>query len=123
MTQNIFALSLKFIAIDIIGEVFYFPLWWYGRGILNTIRWCLGSLKSANKKLGVTIWLANVLTPMYGQYDFAGRVISFFMRIAQIIFRTALLFLWLIFLLIVFLFYLVLPLFTTYQIIAQIFIY
>lgn len=123
MTQNIVFLSLKFIVVDLIGEAVYFPLWWYSRGLLNAGRWCLEKVKAGNRRLGITIWLANLFVPMYGQRDYAGRIISFFIRIVQIIFRLILFFIWLIIILALFLFWLILPIFVIYQIFAQLFLY
>jgi hypothetical protein len=37
--------------------------------------------------LALFVWIKNIFTPMYGQYDWQGRLISLFMRIVQIIFR------------------------------------
>lgn len=123
MNQNIFFISLKFVLVDLIGEILYFPLWWYGRGLKNTLIWCFQKAKRGIINLGIGIWLKNIFTPMYGQYDIVGRIISFFIRLAQIIARSLFFILWLILLLLIFIFYLVLPLFVLWQIITQLTIY
>jgi hypothetical protein len=36
----------------------------------------------------VQLWLANLFTPMFGQRDWQGRIISFVMRLVQLMGRT-----------------------------------
>jgi hypothetical protein len=50
---------------------------------------------------------------MFQQYDVWGRTISFFMRLAQIIFRSAAFAVWLAYAVVAFLIWLVLPVFLT----------
>jgi hypothetical protein len=45
-------------------------------------------------RLGLKIWIKNIFKPMFGQYDIPGKLISFFMRIFQIIVRGLILILW-----------------------------
>ena len=45
-------------------------------------------------RLGVKVWVVNIFTPMFGQRDIAGVLISFFMRIFQIIGRSLVLIFW-----------------------------
>jgi hypothetical protein len=49
------------------------------------LAWCAGWWQA----LGVAIWLKYLLVPMYGQRDFFGRLVSFVMRLVQIVARTA----------------------------------
>jgi hypothetical protein len=58
-----------------------------------------------------------MFVPMFGQYDFQGRIVSFLVRIANIFFRTIMLFVWFIFVLILFLIWLALPIFLAFIII------
>jgi len=37
--------------------------------------------------MGLGVWIKNLFVPMFQQYDWQGRIISFFMRLFQIIFR------------------------------------
>ena len=39
------------------------------------------------RSLGLPLWIKNLFTPMFQQYDVMGRLISFFMRLVQIIGR------------------------------------
>ena len=75
-------------------DIFYFPLWWYSGGLKHAFLWCIDVLKSGNNTLAPGLWLKNIAVPMYGQYDWQGRLISFFMRLVQVIFRGLALMVW-----------------------------
>jgi len=80
MTQNIVIQAIKSLVIDIIGEILYFPLWWYGQGLKQTAGHVFHSIKNANRDLAIGLMFRNLFKPMFGQYDRTGRLISFFMR-------------------------------------------
>ena len=109
MTNNILITSLKYVGKDLIGDFLYWPIWWYSKGLLNTIKLSLHSIKNQQEALGVNIWIKNIFTPMYGQYDWEGRLISFIIRLIQIIFRAILLVIWTILSLIPIVIWIVLP--------------
>jgi len=46
------------------------------------------------EQLAIDVWLKNLFVPMYGQYDFTGRLISFFVRFVQIIGRIVIMAIW-----------------------------
>ena len=107
------------IFIDGLKNIAKFPVWWYGRGLRRVGRACLNGISDFNNSLGFTIWLKNITTPMFGQRDFWGRLISIGMRLIQIIARgLAMLIISLIFLGL-FLVWLVLPIFLIWQIIIH----
>lgn len=116
-------LSLYFVntAFDFIREILYFPLWWYSRGLLRVYKAVLRSINNEAKNLALKIWMANLFTPMYGQYDWQGRIISFVLRIVILIGRLAVLIIWIIINLILFLIYILLPLIIVWQIIYVLF--
>lgn len=111
---------LRFIGVDLIGDGLYWPLWWYTEGLLNAGRFCIREIVAQEERLGLTIWTANIFTPMFGQYDLEGRLISFFMRLVQIIIRGVTLLLWAALMLGLFLGWLLLPLLITYQIVVNV---
>lgn len=78
---------LALIAIDYLKEILYFPLWWYSAGLILTLKWAGHKIVGFENVTGFSIWLFNIFTPMYGENDFWGRFISFFIRLFQIIFR------------------------------------
>ncbi|MBU4421432.1 hypothetical protein L6259_00905 [Candidatus Parcubacteria bacterium] len=105
---------LKLILIDAIFDVLYFPLWWYSKGLVLAIRWVGRSILELENLLGVSIWAKNIFTPMFGQYDLQGRIVSFFMRFFQIIFRSLAFLLFSAFYSVLFVIYLILPVITIY---------
>jgi hypothetical protein len=50
--------------------------------------------KNGNRFLAPGLWLRNIFVPMYGQYDFQGRMISFFMRFINFVGRSVALCFW-----------------------------
>jgi len=76
-------------------------------------------IKNMEVRLGVKVWAVNIFKPMFGQHDIAGVLISFFMRIFQIIGRTLVLFLWTMIMILVFFVWIVLPLFVVLGIILN----
>jgi hypothetical protein len=105
--------------IQIIWEFLFFPIWWYSHGWLRFAKALYGFLSWQSASLGVGIWLKNIFVPMYGQTDFSGRLISFFMRLVQVIFRGILLFAIFIFCLILFFLWALIPILVVYAIILQ----
>lgn len=86
MNNNFFFYFTK-ISVQIIWDFLYFPLWWYTLGFLRFINFVGNFLKDKWIIIGVGSWLKNIFVPMYGQRDFTGKAISFFIRIIQIIAR------------------------------------
>jgi hypothetical protein len=105
---------LRLIFTDIVLDIFYFPLWWYSRGLVLALKWALKEIGETQDFLGVHIWVANIFRPMYGQRDIQGKIISFFMRIVQIILRLTALLGLSTFYLLIFIVYLILPIVVFY---------
>lgn len=114
--QNIVWLSIRYVIIDLIGRVLFFPLWWYSRGLIKTIKWAFRAIRDEEHALAVGVWIENLFVPMYGQYDWQGRIVSFFMRLAQIIFRLLFLLVWAAMILMVVVLWVILPLVVGYEI-------
>lgn len=74
---------VKFIATDIFGSVIYFPVWWYTVGAWNVIELLLQELRGFAQGYNLKVLFQFLLTPMFGQYDIEGRIISFFVRIVH----------------------------------------
>lgn len=102
-------LILQRLFLEAILDIFYFPIWWYSKGALYAIKKCFGFFKQGNANLAPGLWLANLFVPMFGQFDWEGRIVSFFMRLVQTIVRTFGLLLWLLFCLALFIMWLSLP--------------
>jgi len=110
---------IKLLFIDTVLDVLYFPLWWYSKGTVLALKWVFREIADTQNSLGIHIWIKNIFTPMYGQYDAMGRIISFFMRFFQIIIRSVA-FLGLgAFYIILFFIYLILPIAVFYGIVVH----
>lgn len=94
MSAKVAVNAAKLIITDLILDVFYWPIWWYTKGLYHTLMFCFDEIKEQEENLGLSIWVKNLFTPMYGQYDIEGRIISFFIRLVQIIFRLFMLLSW-----------------------------
>lgn len=118
MTNNFALYGAKIIG-EIFRDILYFPLWWYSRGFLMTVKGFLAFLDNRQRSLAFLVWVKNLFTPMYGQTDWQGRLISVFIRLVQIIFRGMVMLFWTLFASIAVLVWLIMPLFVFYQIIYQ----
>lgn len=72
---------------DFIGSLFWFPVWWYTKGISRVVTGSFRTLVFRWKEYGLQIWLRNFFVPMYGQYDLTGRFVSILVRFAVLIAR------------------------------------
>jgi hypothetical protein len=104
---------------EIVIDIIYFPLWWYTRGLVRLVFFLEKFIINRERSLAFLVWVKNIHRPMYGQYDWQGRLISFFMRLFQIIVRGIVLVFWLIFALALFLIWIALPFLIFYEIYFQ----
>ena len=119
MAENALLLSARYFFIDLLGGIVFFPLWWYSRGLWRAWRFCFGSLNNERQSLAIGVWARNLFVPMYGAADFWGRIISFFMRLAQIFGRLLMLLIYALLISALFVAYLVLPLFIVWEILVN----
>ena len=94
MSNSFIFYGLQILA-ELVWDILYFPVWWYGRGLVSLLLGLKNLLSDKQKSLALFIWIKNIFRPMYAQYDWQGWLISFFMRLAQIIFRSMILLVWL----------------------------
>jgi len=120
MFNNSFIFYSGKIIVEIITDIIYFPAWWYTRGLVNLLSGVKDFLVSKQKALALFVWIKNIFTPMYGQYDWVGRLISFLVRVVQIFFRSIFMLGWLMVGLAVVIFWLVFPIIVINEIIFQI---
>lgn len=90
-------------------DILAFPVWWYSAGIVHTAELVARMFSVQLRNLAIGVWVRNIFVPMYGQYDWQSRLISFFMRSVQIFARSAVLFFWTLGLVLLFLAYLAAP--------------
>lgn len=94
MVDNFVLKTIKVTVIDIAMEVVYFPVWWYSRGLLKTLKFCGRNIARTWSSLALGIFLKSMFKPMYGDYTWSGRIISFFMRILILIAKMVQFILW-----------------------------
>ena len=105
----------------VIWDFLYFPIWWYSAGLLKTLRGVGNFYRNQEASLSFLVWLKNIFVPMYGQQDFAGRAISFVVRLVQVICRGAIMLVIVILGLIFIAFYISLPFLILFAIWKQLF--
>lgn len=119
MISNNFAVfSLKILG-EIIVSIVFFPFWWYSKGLIGFLKSNIEFLLAKQKLLGLFIWVKNIFKPMYGQEDWQGKLISFFMRLIQIIVRSVVMLFYLVLSFCAILFWIFLPIIILYQIFYQ----
>ncbi len=118
LTNNFAIYSVKIIT-ELIADILLFPIWWYSRGFWGWVKSVFGFLCNREKAIGLFVWLKNLFTPMYGQQDWQGRLISFFMRLVQIVFRGIFMLFWLIIFCLLIVAWPALPVFVGYEIFFQ----
>lgn len=120
MEHNSFTYFGKILA-RVIWDFLYFPIWWYSAGLLKILRGVGDFYKKQEASLNFLVWLKNIFVPMYGQYDFTGRLVSFFIRLIQVIYRGAVMLIVIVFGLIFIAFYITLPFLILLAILRQIY--
>lgn len=123
--RNYYKMSFIYIVQSFLNEVltfFYFPIWWYTKGIFVAFKGMKEAFVIGNRNLAVTLWIKNWFVPMFGQHDWQGRIISVFIRTVQIIIRSILFVLWSIVVVFGFLLWVFGPLICIVEIIRRLFI-
>lgn len=77
----------QLVFVDVIGSILWFPVWWYTTGFLWVASAALRALRYRAQAYAFVVWIRNFFVPMYGQYDWEGRIISVFMRTVVLVGR------------------------------------
>lgn len=80
--------------IDTATSLLYWPLWWYSKGLFAMLKWFFYNVEYYARLSAVGVWIRNIFTPMFGQYDWQSRFISFVVRVGNIIVRSFGMMLW-----------------------------
>lgn len=105
-------LSLSIFFKTVLGvfiEVITTPIWWYSGGVTWIIRSLTRSVVDTANGAGLGLWIRNMFVPMYGQYDIWGRIISFMVRVGNIIGRGIWVLIWTLVCCVVFVLWLIAP--------------
>ncbi|GMU25467.1 MAG: hypothetical protein AMXMBFR16_03720 [Candidatus Uhrbacteria bacterium] len=73
--------------VDLLGSIAWYLIWWYTKGLQKVVRAAIQQLEYRFRSYAFGIWIRNFFVPMYGQYDWSGRLISVFMRFFVILGR------------------------------------
>lgn len=119
MVQSTGTRAMTFILRELIGELLYFPVWWYSHGLTSTARTLLNRWLGAVNRLSIMIMLRTMGKPMYGDYTRSGKIISFFFRLLILGFKLIQLGIWTVILVIAMLAWIVGPIFATAMLIRQ----
>ncbi|MFZ6036321.1 MAG: hypothetical protein ACOYUK_04210 [Patescibacteria group bacterium] len=121
MSQNIILATIKYILVDVLWDILYFPIWWYSKGLLRVIRFASESATfHLQRRVALGIWLKNMFKPMYGDMTREGRIISIVFRIIILFWKLLAAGLWLVVLFCAVVLWIVFPLVVIYYIVYQI---
>ncbi len=120
MTLSSAIFDFSKIIFGLVTDIIYFPIWWYTAGFVRILQWSKKYLHDRLQANGLMVWLKNIFTPMYGQTDWAGVLISFLTRCLQIIFRSLAMLFWLLVVIILNLVWLAVPIIVVNQLIFQV---
>lgn len=119
MVNNNLGLYFGKIILELLTDILYFPLWWYGRGFLIVVKKVTNFWVQRQKGLALFVWIKNIFKPMYGQTDWQGIMVSIIIRVVQIIFRSIAMFFWLFLGLLAIIIWIALPVFVVFEIVFQ----
>jgi hypothetical protein len=117
-SNNFIFYSIKLLT-QIFWEIAYFPVWWYTTGLFHLIQGLQEFMLNREKELAFLVWVKNIFKPMYGEYNWQGWIISFIVRLFQIIVRGAVLIFWFVIAVSVLAIWIILPAVVIFQIIRQ----
>jgi len=109
--------SVRLIVVDLLRQIIYFPIWWYSSGLVLAGKFWWRGVKTGAHRLAIKILFRYWFKPMYGQTDWQGKIISFFMRTVLLVWRLLLFLIWLAVMIAILLVYIGLPILAVYQIV------
>lgn len=93
-THPVWVIILQRVVLDLVIDILYFPLWWYGPGLVRVLKGAGRMISSVNIQFAPMLWIKNLFVPMFGQTDWQGRLMSIVMRFANVIGRSIALCIW-----------------------------
>ncbi len=115
--MNTYKIFLKDLFLDTIGEVLFFPVWWYSRGLKKTALFCWQRANDGWRVLALSIFIKNFFKPMYGQKGWDAYVLSIVIHFIQLSYRLFLMTLWALFWILVLFIWITLPVFVIYELV------
>lgn len=80
--------TIRFIIVDFVLNVVYFPLWWYTTGLLKVVKMIQREAGGLIRSLNLKTLARFLFKPMFGQNDIWGRIISFYVRSVHFVVLT-----------------------------------
>ncbi len=106
---SLFSHTFKLFTWDLFLSLGSWPIWWYSRGLKRFHKFFIKRVKLSWRNRALHILLRSWFKPMYAQYDWQGRIISFFFRTLLIIWRFLMFVVLLLFYLLLYLAWIILP--------------
>jgi len=91
---NVFLHTFKLFTWDLFLSLGYWPIWWYSSGLVDFFKFVGRQLKQSFRNQALDILIRSWFKPMYAQYDWQGRLISFIFRTLMIAWRLAFFLVW-----------------------------
>lgn len=110
---------LKLVLHDIIGNIIYFPIWWYTKGTLHLLQTIHSEVQDLVRTLNLKTLARFLFTPMYGLNDIVSRLISFPVRVVHFCILSAIALVYIAGLTVMLLFWLIFPIFVMYNVLYQ----
>jgi len=120
MAQSTASRATTFVLRELLGEILYFPVWWYSHGLAGTGRTLLSKWFGLSNRLSIPILARTMGRPMYGDYTRSGRIISFFFRIILLVSRLVVFGVWTVILFLAFLLWILGPIIAGGMLIRQV---
>ncbi len=107
--MHAFLEMLRYIITDSALAIIRWPIWWYTQGLAMVGKWALRSITMYAKSISLGVWIKNLFVPMFGMRDWQSRIISFFVRLFQIVVRSIGVALWIVLVILIMICYVTLP--------------
>lgn len=88
MQDNVLVRALRYIGLEFIWGILYFPVWWYTTGTKRMLLFIGREINELAQTLNLKILLKSLFKPMFGDYSREGRMISIFVRFFHLLFLT-----------------------------------
>lgn len=119
MQTNPVARALRYIGLEFVWGILYFPIWWYSTGTKRMLFFIGREMAELTQSLNLKILAKSLFKPMFGDYSREGRIISIFVRFFHLIFLTFTQLVFTIVLVCLFIIWLLLPVAVVYFIFFQ----
>ena len=119
MGGHIIIRTFRVFTIDILWNILYFPIWWYSTGQIKAAKFSWQQIIAMADYFALPILYKSLFKPMFGQADFWGRAISFGVRSVQLVVLTFVQLIWSALVFVAFLIWPLFPLFILYNLLFQ----